>query len=523
MNVAVNRLTLRGACDAPHHQAFLIEDALNTQLSAENRLVLVRTLSLLPIGATDTRPRDTRFLVADRVASSWTRTMSGACHGGADGAGSANTVWFHDAAEAKAILLARLMKGQSVDGWFWRLAVKLWQGQPLAHWIADELIADPPEAQGSGAVALLERLLADGQIETAEAAISHYLQLSAGFSMRFAAGSPFSSAYDNWPMQPSEHIVPPTSVGAIAEHLEHKLVLRLQAALPSALVAMLRRLNGNVSQRTALIALTVKCISRVAPELQLHPVTLKNAAQQILLGAVPDAPAKRIALSTSVQSKSDDNRGIRGDRQAVKADVTRKEKRKTKTPKRVTTDELVLPEIDPATQFEASFDDRVEIIALSEQRSAAAGLFFVVNVLRELDWPAWLAARQEHLACNPTAQLLRYIATRHRVDPRDPVFAVLAERLRDQEPIDPELLNLWRTAIDRWLRRNARMNLAMLVKRQGWLNWRDDRLAVRFTLQSIDMRLRRVALDRDPGWTPWARISIRYHFNDQPYLGDTGT
>jgi hypothetical protein len=42
----------------------------------------------------------------------------------------------------------------------------------------------------------------------------------------------------------------------------------------------------------------------------------------------------------------------------------------------------------------------------------------------------------------------------------------------------------------------------------------EDRIAIRFPADAADPRLRRLALDVDPGWVPWLGLAIRYHFRD---------
>lgn len=520
MNVAVNRLTLRGACDAPHHDAFLIEDALNTQISSEKRLVLVRTLNLLPTGGQDCTSYDCRHMVASRVATSWARTLAGACHGGSDSAAGANSVWFHDLAEAKAILLSRLARGQSVDGWYWKLAVNLWRCQPLAQWVADELAADPPDAQANGSIMLLHRLLAQNRIETVEEAIKLYLQRQSGNELpvfrganhRHQDGQRMSGSND-----PAEMVSAPSPV---TDRLKPDSLARLQSALPTNLLIILQRLYRQPSGRTALVSLTTRLIVTASPELRLHPQMLQNAAQQILDGSLSSPLQKRLTEPPSKQPVS-----------AVMPSMARRTKSlagaKMRVPQinrnSVETPAIASLPIDnepgawPSreTQSDAASPGTMP----TEQRSAAAGLFYIVNILRILDWPGWLSHRPELLACQPTAQLLRHAARHHRANPRDPVFAFLDERLCDQPPVDAESLGFWRQAVDKWLRRRLRMNIASLIKRQGWMQWQDDQLAVRFPLQGIDMRLRRMALDRDPGWVDWAGLSIRFHFGDR---SDTG-
>ena len=73
----------------------------------------------------------------------------------------------------------------------------------------------------------------------------------------------------------------------------------------------------------------------------------------------------------------------------------------------------------------------------------------------------------------------------------------------------------WRIGLDRWLERRARIKLARLVWRPGWLRVTDERLIVRFPPAAADIRLRRRALDVDPGWTDWLGLAVRYLYAER--------
>ena len=60
------------------------------------------------------------------------------------------------------------------------------------------------------------------------------------------------------------------------------------------------------------------------------------------------------------------------------------------------------------------------------------------------------------------------------------------------------------------------VRLSELARRRGWLHLTDDTLLVRFPLEAADLRLRRLALDADPGWVPWLGLAVRYHYRDTP-------
>jgi hypothetical protein len=148
-----------------------------------------------------------------------------------------------------------------------------------------------------------------------------------------------------------------------------------------------------------------------------------------------------------------------------------------------------------------------------ERRSDAAGLWLAIPALIHMGFREWLEARPALLYDDPGQVLIRTVAERHRVMPDDPALAPLAFPDGEFEP--PAWALIWRTGLDRWLRRRARVPLARLVWRGGWLRLADDRLVVRFPPQAADIRLRRHALDVDPGWTQWLGLSVRYLYSER--------
>lgn len=148
-----------------------------------------------------------------------------------------------------------------------------------------------------------------------------------------------------------------------------------------------------------------------------------------------------------------------------------------------------------------------------EQRSQATGLFLLIRPLIRLDLPAWLDAHPSMAAQGFPRALLHAIAHRMRIPADDPVFAAL-RWTDDQDWSGP--ITAWRVGLDRWLRRTARIRLDQVVRRRGWIVDGGESLSVRFRVDDADIRLRRRALDVDPGWVPWLGSVIRYHYQDDP-------
>ena len=168
--------------------------------------------------------------------------------------------------------------------------------------------------------------------------------------------------------------------------------------------------------------------------------------------------------------------------------------------------------------------------------SPSAGLLFLVPVLSRLGLPEWLASDDRFVESGFAARLLVFIGKRVGVSPDDPLMLALSSSLDEMAdlPADFELpararamlempaprgrldspLAAWLTATRRWCRRHARMGLATLIRRPGRIRATDTHLETRFELSQIDIRLRRLALDVDPGWVPWLARVVRFHYLD---------
>jgi hypothetical protein len=70
----------------------------------------------------------------------------------------------------------------------------------------------------------------------------------------------------------------------------------------------------------------------------------------------------------------------------------------------------------------------------------------------------------------------------------------------------------WLTACRRWLRRHAGIGLADLVLRPARFGMTATHVDLLFRLDQADLRLRRAGLDLDPGWVPWLKRVIGFHY-----------
>ncbi len=66
-----------------------------------------------------------------------------------------------------------------------------------------------------------------------------------------------------------------------------------------------------------------------------------------------------------------------------------------------------------------------------------------------------------------------------------------------------------------YLRRYAGLSLRVLVCRRGRVALTRSHWDTLFPLHGIDLRLRRIALDSDPGWVPWLGRVMQFHYRDE--------
>jgi hypothetical protein len=167
--------------------------------------------------------------------------------------------------------------------------------------------------------------------------------------------------------------------------------------------------------------------------------------------------------------------------------------------------------------------------------SRAAGLLFLLALLTRLGFGEWSAALSQAQAQSVAFGVLRKALRRLRVADEDPAHAMLAAwpiealpcgpidtpgswrdpRIALQVPDAPDsdvLAALWLTACRRSLRRAARIGLASLVLRPGKLAWSLTHIDVYLDMRDLDLRVRRNALDIDPGWLSWLARVVSFHY-----------
>jgi hypothetical protein len=430
----------------------------------------------------------------------------------APGAERASAVFFADEVEALAAFAALRARGLDSSAWFWRSAVRgLAPGRAPEDDVRAALHAALEHAPPGPAVArVLEAIVLAGAAQTLAAVITPG---EAG-SIAAACGWPTPERPEACPAEIAS--CPAPWRGAIA-----------------ALAAVLPRADA----RVALLGLAA--VARSRPALAATPLHAPTAARwteeaattpRRAAAGAPDAPAgveRRRALEID-EAPVPTGAASRPGGEGGDADLT------------------------TATEL--------------------GGLFFLVAVLARLGLPQFLA---EHPAAADTPWRIFLAIAAQLGAERDPLALALAEELDPEQPAlsgfalpsttvealahepvraldgrstrdangwlvrlaprgssraaprhdsprvgdDPALdrallADAWCVAIERWLAAYAppELDVASLVRRPALFRATATHWDVVFALADADLRVRRLGLDSDPGWTPWLGKVIAFHF-----------
>lgn len=470
-------------CALPEHATHgrvLLEDALRTaSLPDQGRLLIIRCVDL-------------GRLSPHASATAWSRRLELRLHQLAAGAvafaepaaARADAVWFSDAWQPAIELAVRLGRGQTPAAWFWSAAVPGWTpGLPPLE--AARLIFRRLEERGGdpATLALARRLCREDRL------------------LEFAAMLSAAELASWKPPLPARE-----SGGGAADRAETPGP-RVWTALPARWRA---RLRSRAHDREADPARLCWVIAGVLGEhlaMTAEPALLRREAAGLFIqlrAAAPGAPEPGEASPL------------------------------TPMPSVRTTTGAARPAGPPAEPV----PEPREPIAGQWRPTAAGGLLFTLNLLRQLGWPDWLHREDHALAGGLTVAWLRSLAARLTLPAGDalgiwleawgelPDFpdmaappGVLRECLspartsRVQRQPLPISLTL---AMQRLCWRRARLGWRPLVLRPARMSWTHTHVDVFFAHRQAEVRVRRAGLDLDPGWLPWLGRVVRFHYVEAP-------
>jgi len=496
-DVAIGRLRVRGPPETVGRTAFLIEDGFRTAIPDSEKLILVRRLD---VG----RSHGRRFEQAAALRRAYDKALLDTRHGGSDGAAGANCVWFESRAEARLLLLAALLAGKSPSAWYWRLAVPEWVGQGAEKWL--EALA-APALRGAAE----PDLVAIVTVAVEAGAVDRLVRALAGPRALAPVAAPEPRIAD----RPSEAAgtgeAAPAAARAPGQAETKRVVARLRTRLPGASTVRIEEVIRRIGPASrASIILLERLLLAASPSLALSPALLRDLVRAYAadLAGPPSSTARAIADFPAVRpgapqifadGKAPESSPSPGSPQPGLPMAQENQSASGQTPAQ---------EMPRSSPFEA------EPALLEERESVAAGLWLVIPSLIRMGFREWLAERPATLCEDPGRTLLRTIARYHCVSDREPAFLPLCIEDEEERP-PPDWAAAWRFGLDRWLRRGARMSLHALIRRRGWIRMSEERLIVRFAPNAVDMRLRRRALDVDPGWTDWLGLVVRYLYAER--------
>lgn len=493
--VEIGTLRLRGPPHLATSAAFRIEDGLRTELADSRRLILIRRMRPGPRAAS-ARPEER----SGAIRLAYEAATRDARHGRDAGDGTlVNCVWFESPAEARRLLLAELLAGRRPAGWFWRLAVPEWRGRDVEAWLVEivaQAIGDGGERESLSLVHMaLDRADIDVVVRAVQAASRAWLRPPSVPSRSFRPDE--ISGEEGYPPESAE------GVAALRETVA-ELRARLPAQLRDQVEALTRRLG--LGERTVR-RLLERLLLHASPSLALAPASLRKLAlawsERLAAPAESPAPPPGRRSARPVAPDRPAKAGLESTREAAFAP------------------DAPGVEHPPASQAQSKVDPpaRVaEALAPVESlltpgdglESDAAGLWLAIPTLIRLGFREWLCKEPLLLRGDAGRVLVRTLARHHRVPEGDPALAAFEGLGAIGET--PEWARRWRSGLGGWLRRRARIPLHRLIWKRGEVMFAEDALTVRFPIEAADIRLRRRALDVDPGWVDWLGLSVRYRY-----------
>jgi hypothetical protein len=155
--------------------------------------------------------------------------------------------------------------------------------------------------------------------------------------------------------------------------------------------------------------------------------------------------------------------------------------------------------------------------------TSAAGLFFLLNAMRELGIVRALEDGLSSAAPDFPCRVLHRLALQAGIGADDPVRgwleSVIAPEAQPGQALIDRAVRVWSIKIRRWCWRasarpgkSARLSVRDIILRDGIFSVNRTDLDVSLPLDKADVRVRLIGLDLDPGWLPWFGRVVRFHY-----------
>ncbi|MDB5813774.1 MAG: hypothetical protein JWN23_891 [Rhodocyclales bacterium] len=546
----VRHLRLKASSEADVRSVITrLEDALRCATLPDDgaRVRVVRKLALGRI-ASGISSQTLSLIIERRIAELGTQWIAG----GTPAAEHATCVDFVSALEARTQLALRLVRGEPCDAWYWPLAVPEFRAAEgvasnlqciaialaalpearvaLPAWIAKlvdaglarQLIAAIPEAEAEG-------LLQQAGIALLPASAAHSVT-----DNDKGIGDESARKYSNSARSNIEAATPalqPRDLHDASDATLYELPHWLRSALAASTEPRYRVLRNVRAVQPAVRSVLA------AAQIQREEWKRVANAQGSMHGDTQSDNDKRISenpLDSELSVRVDDDSGTQ---------PTSMDPIQSGTPQ----------ETDSVAAFDAV--KKVSVTADSVQPYLApthcGGLLFLLPVLARLGLIEWAGddagefagrvlraalRRLEVPAEDPAWSMVAGLVDTRIASPNkapapaswaDPLLRVprntslafdengapasLAQSLALASNADEQAL-IWLTAARRWLRRAGGIGLASLVMRLGRIDSTPTHIDIHFRIDDIDMRVRRLGLDIDPGWLSWLGRVVSFHY-----------
>jgi hypothetical protein len=475
----VRRGRLRIGPGAPRHRlAFAVEEALRLcALPGENEGRLYYFRRLFIVGLPENGDRRTWL---DAFQHGLTELARGAVHGADPVAESANAVFFRNETEACEALLARVARRQVPDTWFWS----------AVSGVASE--ASPPQH----VIGVIEKLLRGPAAWAAVAAAVHAaIDLHDPLAL---LGQMSEARAGEWLSMIGDGAVP-------------RIVAPVRFAPPMR-AAIARAVAAFGPEDPRVLWLASLAVVQSRPSDLGHGVVVSRARESLRAidpgsssqrrrpdpaGGRPAEPTHAGTIDRGETAKAEQRPGrpVQDDARSARASDGIADSTAVNSPDATSSGP---PDSEPGLRPDRCFG----------AATAGAGLYFLLNALRYLKTP------DDRFGPWFLAHLLRRMAHHAGIAPDDPILLWTRVTLDrdDPEEIDERLLRVWAVKIRRWCWRNGRIAAREVICRPGRVTLTATDLDVSLALDAVDIRIRRIGLDLDPGWVPWFGRVVRFHY-----------
>ena len=378
-----------------------------------------------------------------------------AVHGMHPQAHLAEAVFFRSEQERSECLIRRLARGMAPTAWFWR-----------------QIIGSPSQLSTS---ALAERV------------IESLLQTSASWS---AVAAGLLGA------------IPPAELVAFLKMLPDRAIRQWLEELGSEDDTYLPSIRLSENTRS-LVATVTEAFGLDEPRC-LWIASLEVIARQPSAVETHSAVAiARSALRAIPTLAEADDRSVT--KIGVLDDVHQSEQERTNLKEFATPAQETRRHSDGSRAFES--DVPTPPICYGES-TAGAGLFFLLNALRIL------RANTQVFSLLFLARLFEHLSDHVEIEQDDPIrfWARDIQAQSEPEEIDPRQVRIWSWKLRRWCWRAGHISVREIIRRPGFVTLAPTNLDVTLSIDSVDIRIRRMGLDLDPGWVPWFGRVVHFHY-----------